>query len=155
MSANSMSFALPAGSVCPTNSLSGLVEDVNIKRIINTYCNRIIKPFLVRIEITHHKDVPTLRQRFGERLRDIRIAKRMVQEEFAEFVGVSPDFISSIERGISAPSFETLEVVASRLELTVSELFDFSGGSGIRKRVKLPRKRMRKGAVSSEAHNKK
>jgi len=33
--------------------------------------------------------------------------------------------LSLIERGVSAPSFETLERVAKRLRLSVAELFTF------------------------------
>jgi transcriptional regulator with XRE-family HTH domain len=65
----------------------------------------------------------------------------MVQEEFAEYLGVSSDFLSAMERGSRAPSFETLELLADRLDMTVSDLFDF-GGKGVgRKRVRLPRRR--------------
>ena len=85
-----------------------------------------------------------LRQRFGDRLRELRFERRMTQDEFAEFMGVSQDFVSSIERGITAPSFETLELLSSKLGRSVSELFDFSEAPGTRKRVKLPRKRIRK-----------
>jgi transcriptional regulator with XRE-family HTH domain len=89
-------------------------------------------------------DVSTLKQQFGERLRSIRLGRRETQDEFAELVGVSTDFISNIERGISAPSFLVLEAIAAKLEIEVSALFDFSEGPGARKRVKLPRKRTRK-----------
>lgn len=65
----------------------------------------------------------------------------MVQEEFAEYLGVSSDFLSAIERGSRAPSFETLEMVADRLEMTVSDLFDFGDKGAGRKRVRLPRRR--------------
>jgi transcriptional regulator with XRE-family HTH domain len=72
----------------------------------------------------------------------------MVQDEFAEFIGISGDHLSSIERGINAPSFEVLEVIASKLGMTISQLFDFSEEPGARKRVKLPRKRTRKAATN-------
>jgi transcriptional regulator with XRE-family HTH domain len=38
---------------------------------------------------------------------------------------VSVDFLSLIERGINAPSFEVLEQMAGRLRLPVMALFDF------------------------------
>jgi transcriptional regulator with XRE-family HTH domain len=50
----------------------------------------------------------------------------MSQERFAEFVGMSVDFLSLIERGINAPSFETIEEIAKRLRVPVMVLFDFS-----------------------------
>lgn len=84
-----------------------------------------------------------LREKFGERLRDLRFEKRMTQDEFAEFLGISPDSVSSMERGINAPSFETLDVLSAKLERSVSELFDFSDEPGTRKRLKRPRKRNR------------
>jgi transcriptional regulator with XRE-family HTH domain len=49
----------------------------------------------------------------------------LTQEQFAELVGISVDFLSLIERGINAPSFEVLEQMADRLDLKVRELFDF------------------------------
>jgi transcriptional regulator with XRE-family HTH domain len=36
------------------------------------------------------------------------------------------DFLSLIERGINAPSFETIEHMAKRLRVPVMVLFDFS-----------------------------
>jgi hypothetical protein len=40
-------------------------------------------------------------------------------------VGISVDFLSLIERGINAPSFETIEQMARRLKMPVKALFDF------------------------------
>lgn len=50
----------------------------------------------------------------------------MTQEEFAEFIHISVDFLSLVERGVNAPSFETLEHMARRLRVPVKALFDFS-----------------------------
>jgi transcriptional regulator with XRE-family HTH domain len=49
----------------------------------------------------------------------------MTQERFAETLDISVDFLSLVERGRSAPSFETLEQISKRLRLPVSELFTF------------------------------
>ena len=49
----------------------------------------------------------------------------MSQERFAETLGISVDFLSLIERGRNAPSFETLERIAKRLRVSVAELFTF------------------------------
>jgi transcriptional regulator with XRE-family HTH domain len=67
----------------------------------------------------------SLRQQFGIRLKQIRLERKLTQEEFAELVGISVDFLSLIERGINAPSFAVLEQTARRLRLPVRELFDF------------------------------
>jgi transcriptional regulator with XRE-family HTH domain len=67
----------------------------------------------------------TLRKEFGHRLRTIRLERKLSQERFAEFVGISVDFLSLIEPGRNAPSFETIEHMAKKLRLPVMELFDF------------------------------
>lgn len=67
----------------------------------------------------------TLRKKFGERLRQIRLSRRMTQEQFAETLDISVDFLSLVERGRNAPSFETLDRIAKRLKVPVADLFDF------------------------------
>jgi transcriptional regulator with XRE-family HTH domain len=69
--------------------------------------------------------MPSLRRDFGNRLKAIRRGRELTQEQFAELVGISVDFLSLIERGVNAPSFEVLERMAGRLDLQVRELFDF------------------------------
>ena len=49
----------------------------------------------------------------------------MTQERFAEALDLSVDFLSLIERGRNAPSFETLDKIAKRLRMSVSDLFTF------------------------------
>lgn len=70
----------------------------------------------------------SLRIQFGRHLRLLRRNRDMTQEQFAEAVGISVDFLSLIERGINAPSFETLECIARVLRLTAADLFDFNEG---------------------------
>jgi transcriptional regulator with XRE-family HTH domain len=67
----------------------------------------------------------SLRDKFGNRVRSIRLARKKSQEEFAELLEISVDFLSLIERGVNAPSFENLEVFSERLGIPVSELFTF------------------------------
>jgi transcriptional regulator with XRE-family HTH domain len=69
--------------------------------------------------------VATLKQKFGRRLRDIRAGRRMTQEQFAEALDISVDFLSLIERGRNAPSFGTLDKIARRLRVSVVDLFNF------------------------------
>ena len=69
--------------------------------------------------------MPSLRRDFGLRLKAVRLDRKLTQEEFSELVGISVDFLSLIERGVNAPSFEVLEQMADRLDLQVRELFDF------------------------------
>jgi transcriptional regulator with XRE-family HTH domain len=69
--------------------------------------------------------MPSLRRQFGSRLKAIRLDRKLTQEEFAELIGISVDFLSLIERGINSPGFEVLERMADRLGMQVRELFDF------------------------------
>jgi transcriptional regulator with XRE-family HTH domain len=69
--------------------------------------------------------VPSLRDKFGQRLKAIRLARKLSQEQFAELLGISVDFLSLIERGINAPSFENLDAFSAQLNMPVSALFDF------------------------------
>jgi transcriptional regulator with XRE-family HTH domain len=67
----------------------------------------------------------SLRKEFGNRLLAIRRERKLTQEQFAEHVGISVDFLSLIERGINAPSFETIEQMAKSLRVPVKALFEF------------------------------
>jgi transcriptional regulator with XRE-family HTH domain len=51
----------------------------------------------------------------------------MTQEQFAETLDISVDFLSLIERGRNAPSFETLDKMAKRLKVSFADLFTFDG----------------------------
>ena len=66
-----------------------------------------------------------LRSQFAKRLKTLRIEKQLTQEELAEITGLSTSFISSMERGINAASFETLESLAKALDVPVRDLFGF------------------------------
>ncbi len=66
-----------------------------------------------------------LRTRFGHRLTQIRKQHGFTQEKLAEASNVSVDFISLIERGQRAPSFDTLERLADAFNLTIADLFTF------------------------------
>ena len=63
----------------------------------------------------------SLRVQFGKRLRRLRLARDMTQEQFAEAASVSVDFLSLVERGINSPSFETLERFAKALKVRVGD----------------------------------
>ena len=47
------------------------------------------------------------------------------QEDFAEMIGMSVDFLSLIERGRNAPSFEKLHRMSAALKVPVAYLFTF------------------------------
>lgn len=66
-----------------------------------------------------------LRKKFGKRLQTLRRQAGLTQEQLAEVTEISVDFLSLVERGVNAPSFENLEKLARALELPVRELFNF------------------------------
>ena len=67
----------------------------------------------------------TAKELLGMRVREIRKLRGLSQERLAEGVGVDPKQISRIEGGKSAPSFETLESIASNLQVEMNDLLDF------------------------------
>jgi transcriptional regulator with XRE-family HTH domain len=70
--------------------------------------------------------VATLRKQFGKKLRSIRKRHNMTQERFAELLEISVDFPSLIERGLNAPSFESIESFSITLGIPVRDFFDFA-----------------------------
>ena len=73
--------------------------------------------------------MPSLREKFGQRIKTIRVERKLSQEQFAELLEISVDFLSLIERGINAPSFENLEVFSIQLGVPVFSLFTFDESS--------------------------
>jgi transcriptional regulator with XRE-family HTH domain len=69
--------------------------------------------------------VSKLKTSFGQRLKELRKAKNLTQERLAELLEVSVESVSNMERGIYAPSFETLEKLSAALNVPVKELFNF------------------------------
>lgn len=59
----------------------------------------------------------------GRRVRQLRVAARMTQEQLAERADISVSFLSMIERGERAPHLETLERLARGLEIQLDALF--------------------------------
>ena len=68
-----------------------------------------------------------LRKQFGKRLKTLRLQAGYTQEKLAEEVGISVDFLSLMERGINAPSFDNIEKLANSLGISIQELFEFKG----------------------------
>jgi transcriptional regulator with XRE-family HTH domain len=66
-----------------------------------------------------------LQQKLGQRIARLRKARKFTQEQLAEALGYSVEFISLVERGINAPTVAGLEKFARVLRVEVKELFDF------------------------------
>jgi transcriptional regulator with XRE-family HTH domain len=66
----------------------------------------------------------TLRQKFGFRVKALRLASGMSQEAFADKCGFARSYMSRIERGSANPSLDAIETLAGGLRIRVAELFD-------------------------------
>jgi len=62
----------------------------------------------------------------GERLRELRVGRRLTLKEVASEAGVTEGFLSQVERGRSSPSLKTLQALAGALGLTPGDIFDSS-----------------------------
>ena len=61
----------------------------------------------------------------GKRIKESRRAKKMTQEELAEKTNISAKYLSSIERGLENPTFDTIIKLACALDVDVPELFNY------------------------------
>ncbi len=67
-----------------------------------------------------------LQKELGARIANLRRSRGLTQEQLAEAVDRSVEFISLVERGINAPSVSGLERFAKALKVEVRDLFDFA-----------------------------
>ncbi|MNV97256.1 anaerobic benzoate catabolism transcriptional regulator [compost metagenome] len=65
----------------------------------------------------------SVRRRFGERIRQLRIDTGMSQEAFAEKCGFARTYMSRVETGGANPSLDALQTFATALKMPLSELF--------------------------------
>lgn len=69
----------------------------------------------------------SLIETFAANVRHYRKARRMNQEQFAVAADLSPGMVGKIERGETAPSFESVEKIAAALD--VPEVVLFAAGT--------------------------
>ena len=68
-----------------------------------------------------------LQKKLGQRIADLRRSRELTQEQLAEAVDCSVEFISLVERGVNSPSVAGLEKFAKVLKVEVRDLFTFEG----------------------------
>lgn len=59
----------------------------------------------------------------GSRIKDLRVANGLTQEELADRTELSKGFISQLERDLTSPSISTLEDILQCLGVTIAEFF--------------------------------
>jgi len=62
---------------------------------------------------------------FGSRIRELRLAKGLTQEELAFKAGMHRTYLGGIERGERNPALKNIASLAKALNFTLSELFMF------------------------------
>ena len=65
----------------------------------------------------------TLRETFGANVRNYRLERKLKQHHIAEAIDTTSGFVGQIERGESAPSFDTIEQIAAALDVPEVVLF--------------------------------
>lgn len=63
-------------------------------------------------------------QLFGERVREMRLARGLSQVEFGEQCGFYQTYLSRVERGQANPTLNAMEVIANALGVTLFDMFE-------------------------------
>lgn len=66
-----------------------------------------------------------IKEQVGKRIKELRLAKNMSQEDFAFKCGLDRTYITSLERGKRNISLINLEKIANAFEMSLSEFFNF------------------------------
>jgi len=67
----------------------------------------------------------TLRDKFAQRLRKIRLEKGISQQQLSRQAGFDRTYVGKIEREGKSPSLDAIEKIAEELGVSPVELFDF------------------------------
>lgn len=67
----------------------------------------------------------TIEKQFGERLRELRLARGLSQEKLAFKSGMHRTYLGSIERGERNPSLKNIAAIAKALGVSLAQLFSF------------------------------
>lgn len=63
---------------------------------------------------------------FGKRIKELRKAKNLTQEQLAEIVGLDAKQIGNIETGAGFTTMTTLEKLAKQFDVEIADLFEFN-----------------------------
>ena len=72
----------------------------------------------------HHAPDRDARRRFGQNLRELRLAAELSQERFAETAGLHRTYVSGIERGERNISLDNIIRVSRALDISPGVLFE-------------------------------
>ena len=80
----------------------------------------------------------SLRQRFGSRVRELRIATGLSQEAFADRVSIARSYMSRVERGLANPILDAIESLAQALDVDPCVLFEIVAPATLPTSVMVP-----------------
>lgn len=66
----------------------------------------------------------TTEQKIGKRIKKLRKANGYTQQAFAEKIGLSTNYLSDIERGISFPRIDKLVTIINSLQCSANDVFE-------------------------------
>ncbi|MGM8228721.1 helix-turn-helix domain-containing protein [Cellvibrio sp. ARAG 10.3] len=66
----------------------------------------------------------SIRRKFGDRIRQLRLSTGMTQEAFADHVGFARTYMSRVETGGANPSLDAIKTLADGLKVDISVLFE-------------------------------
>ncbi len=64
-----------------------------------------------------------IEKEIGKRIKELRKQKKMRQEKLAEMVGITPNYLSALERGAYNIKLDTLVQIIDCLDITSDDLF--------------------------------
>jgi len=73
----------------------------------------------------------TIEKQFGERLKELRLARGLSQEKLAFKSGMHRTYLGSIERGERNPSLKNIAAIAEALGVSLSQLFSFEDRTSV------------------------
>lgn len=79
-----------------------------------------------------------LRERFGLRVKELRLASGLSQEAFADHASIARSYMSRIERGMANPSLDAIEGLADALGVDVSAFFEIVEPAALYEAVEVP-----------------
>jgi transcriptional regulator with XRE-family HTH domain len=68
----------------------------------------------------------TTKELLGARIKELRKARGLSQEQLSEKINIDPKHLSRIEVGKSYPSLDTAEKLAKALGVEIKDLFEFA-----------------------------
>lgn len=73
---------------------------------------------------------------FGLRMKELRMVRKLSQEQLAEKAGISSKYMSRIETGQHFPSLDIIKKLANALHVELKDFFEFAHEAGNTKELK-------------------